>query len=68
MLSSHTEYQDIASLTKIINNMEQLEFHADEVNKIVFDILENKEFSHYSSLTDIQALYFAMEGRYKHIP
>lgn len=40
--------------------MEKLDFHRQEVDTIVEDVIKNKEFSHYSCLSDIQELYFAL--------
>lgn len=68
MLSSKLEYRDISALTKIIKNMGQIEFYEEEIDKVVFDIIKNKEFTTYQSLTDIQSLYFSLEERYKKVP
>lgn len=51
-------------MTKIVKYMHEIEFIDEEVNKVVKDVIENKQFTHYKSLGDIQELYFVMEGKF----
>ena len=37
-------------MTKIVKYMHEIEFIDEEVNKVVKDVIENKQFTHYISV------------------